>query len=343
MSDSATVAAGDGLVSEEPTLALGTMRPRRPWWRRWLRRLVITVVVAAVLATGASFSYNAATAARAAPPAGLSYVRAGDLLTRYRVWGAAGSPIVLVHGAAESADTWSRLAPLLAKTHRVYAYDVTGWGYSQRRGPYDAAHLAAQLLGFVTAMRLDRPVLVGHSLGAAIVAEATLRAPTSVGGALFLDGDALTFTPPPPARYLLTDPFRTSILRLGVRSDALIRSLYNGQCAPDCPRLDAAGVDQWRRPFQQSGAEAALWQMMRAGMVGLPIDRLEKLRAVPIPKAVVFGGDDMSTFTKQSPFQTAQRIGAPAPVIIPGARHLTMISSPATVAAAIESLVTRAA
>ncbi len=115
----------------------------RPRPRRWVRRIALTAVVAVVVATVASFTYNAFTSGRARTPAGLSYVQAGDVRTRYETWGHTGTPIVLVHGAFESADTWSRLAPLLARDHRVYALDLTGSGYSRRRGPYTAAVAAA--------------------------------------------------------------------------------------------------------------------------------------------------------------------------------------------------------
>ena len=108
--------------------------PRRR--RRWPRRLGVTVLALAVACTLFSLIYNAATAGRARPPSGLTYVRTGDLLTRYRAWGSGGSPIVLVHGAAESADTWAALATRLARGHRVYALDLDGSGYTSRRGPY---------------------------------------------------------------------------------------------------------------------------------------------------------------------------------------------------------------
>jgi pimeloyl-ACP methyl ester carboxylesterase len=298
--------------------------------------------------TAASFIYNAATAGRAVPPRGLRYVQAADIRTRYRTWGTTGSPVVLVHGAFEQVDTWSRLAPLLARDHRVYALDLTGDGYSERRGPYTVDHFTQQLLGFLDAMHLggpgERPLLVGHSSGAAVVARAALRAPGRVGGVMLLDGDALdTGAGPPPAlKYLLFDPYRTSLLRLGLSADRLIRSDYDAQCGPACPRLDAAGLDQWRRPLRVPGAEDALWSMLGEGVPGLPADEVARLAAVPVPKSVVFGARD-DVFSRQTPQQTARRIGAPAPTLIPGARHLTMISSPDQVAVAVEALAARSA
>jgi pimeloyl-ACP methyl ester carboxylesterase len=312
------------------------VRPRRRW--KWARRLLTAALALLVTGTLFCFAYNAATAGRARVPAGLTFVSADGIRTRYRQWGAAGPPIVLVHGFAESADTWEPLARVLATRHRVYALDVTGWGYSQRRGPYNAEHDAAQLLGFLDALRLDRATLVGHSTGAAVVAQAALRAPGRVAGLVFLDGDGLDTGAGSGAsglRLVLRDPYRTTLLRLVVRSDWLIRRIYRSQCGPACPALDRAGVDRWRRPLQVPGAERGLWRM--TGIVGLPATRLATLTRVSVPKAVVFGSED-DVFSRSSPYETASRIGAPVPTIIPGAKHLSFISHPDEVAAAIDAV-----
>ncbi|HEX2314620.1 MAG TPA: alpha/beta hydrolase [Thermomonospora sp.] len=327
--------------------ATDTVAVRPPRWRRRVRRLLIALVALLTVTTGASLVFNAVTAERAEPPPGLTYVQAADVKTRYRTWGTRGRPVVLVHGAFESADTWARLAPLLARDHRVYALDLTGSGYSARRGPYTTGHLASQLLGFLDAMGLtgagQRPVLVGHSSGAAVVAEATLRAPGRIGGLLLLDGDALDTGAGSrtPVTRLFIDPYRTTLLRLALGSDWLIRTIYESQCGPACPSLDRAGVDVWRRPYQVAGAERGVWESVAAGGPGLPADRVALLRGTGVPASVVFGADD-DVFSADTPAETAARVGAPPPTLVPGARHLPMISHPDTVAAAVRALVARA-
>ena len=54
----------------------------------------------------------------------------------------------------------------------------------------------------------------------------------------------------------------------------------------------------------------------------------------------MYGAEDR-VFTKGSAADTARRIGAPSPTLIPGARHLTMISSPDEVARTVEALAAR--
>ena len=84
---------------------------------------------------------------------------AGGFDTRYRSWGTSGSPVVLVPGAFETADTFAALGAALGSDHRVFAIDLTGTGYSTPSPPFNAGHLAHQLLAFLAS--LIRPT--GHS------------------------------------------------------------------------------------------------------------------------------------------------------------------------------------
>jgi pimeloyl-ACP methyl ester carboxylesterase len=333
------LASGGEFIEACQTLRVAGQRR----WRRWLWRIALGVAILVVVGTVFSFGYNAVTRKPMAVPAGLTYVRTGDLRTRFRQWGTSGTPIVLVHGFVESAGTWQYTAPRLAAAgHRVYALDLDGWGYSQRVAPFTAEHQTTQLLDFIAALHLHRPVLVGHSSGAAIVAMAALRRPPAVGAVMFLDGDALNTgagARSPLTRFLI-DHYRTTILRLLLRSDAVVRSIYGSACGDSCPPLDAHGIDQWRRPLQVAGAEAALWAMANQGVPGLRPATLARLATTDLPKAVVFGADD-SEFDKSSPYTTAARIGAPPPILIPGARHLTPVNSPAAVTAAVLALTRR--
>lgn len=319
--------------------AVAGQRVRRTllWLLRWL-------VVALGLLTVASLTYDALTSARASRPTGLTFVQTGDLQTRYREWGNTGSPVVLVPGAFETADTFAALATVLATDHRVYALDLTGTGYSQPKAPFTVAHFATQVLDFVQAMRLTgvaAPVLVGHSSGAAVAGLAAVDGGSRIAGVMFLDGDAEPLPGPSFLRRLVIDPYRTTLFRLGLRSDWVVRALYDTQCGPTCPRLTAAGVQVWRRPLQQPGAEGALWSVLRTGIPSMSGVQLDALRASALPKSVVFGADDPQ-YARSTPSAVAARIGGPLPTLVPG-RHLTMISAPRQVAAAVRALCARVA
>ena len=114
--------------------------------RRWL--FVVAGCMVAAL-TWTTQVYVWVTDPPVPVPAGLSSVRTGPYLTRFEAWGApTAHPVVLVHGAFESVVTWGPVARLLAPHHHVEAYDLSGYGYTQRVGPYTTESLANQLAAF---------------------------------------------------------------------------------------------------------------------------------------------------------------------------------------------------
>ena len=297
----------------------------------------------AVAVTGASFGYNLATDGPAPTPAHLLFAKGGGWDTRYREWGARGTPVVLVPGAFETADTFAKLGPLLGKSHRVFAIDLSGTGYSAPNPPFSADHLAVQILAFLKAENLtgpNEPILVGHSAGAADIGIAALHGPKVAKGIVFLDGDATRLAVSSflgtIASTLFINPYRTSVLRLALSQDWLVRNIYNSQCGPACPRLDEAGVNIWRWPLEQPGFQAEITYSMRYGITVMNPAQFAALKAADVPKLVVIGTGD-SEISHSDAALTAQRIGAPLPVYVPG-RHLTMIASPHQVAEAIDSL-----
>src|SRR5689334_2985196 len=320
-------------------------RPRR--FRRIARRVVkaagIAIAVLLVAGTAASFGYNLATDGPAPRPAHLLFAKGGGWDTRYLEWGSHGTPVVLVPGAAETADTFARLGPVLAENHRVFAIDLSGTGYSAPNPPFSADHLAAQIRAFLAAQKLtgpDAPILVGHSAGAADVGIAALYRPGTVKGVVFLDGDAtplgIPSFPGAIASTLFINPYKTSVLRLALSQDWLIKDIYASNCGPTCPQLDEAGVNTWRWPLEQPGFQAEVSYTLRHGITAMTPAQFAALKAAGLPKLVVAGASDPQIPHSDAAL-TARRIGAPAPVYVPG-RHLTMISSPRQVAAAIDSL-----
>jgi pimeloyl-ACP methyl ester carboxylesterase len=322
--------------------------PGRPRGLARLSKRVATVagiVLAAlvVAVTAASFGYNLATDGPAPRPGRLLFARGGGWDTRYLQWGTHGPPVILVPGAFESADVFATLGPVLARNHRVFAIDLSGTGYSAPNPPFSAGHLARQILAFAATEKLtgpNAPVLVGHSAGAADVGIAALQGPGAVAGVVFLDGDATPLGAPSAggaiAAALFVNPYKTSLLRLALSQDWLIRNLYDSLCGPTCPPLDEAGVNAWRWPLEQPGFQAEVTYSMRYGITAMTSAQFAALKETDVPKLVVAGLRDPE-MSHSDMAATARRIGAPAPVYVPG-RHLTMIASPQQVAAAIDSL-----
>jgi len=323
--------------------APGTRSPRRRrlQLRRLFRRVLGVVAVLVLVATVASAGYDRLTDTPSAVPpldAHGHLVQTGDVRTHYESWGSAGSAVVLVPGFAESAYVFQRLGPELAAAHhRVFALDVRGYGYTERRGPYTLAADAQQLADFLRVLHLRRAdgvstVLVGHSSGAAVVGDVALTHPADVAGIVFLDGDGTPYGVGPAwVHALVRDPFATTLVRLASRHPALAARVYGDACGPRCPVFTGAVADAWTRPFRVAGAAAAMRQILGRQLIGLEPDQLTRIR---VPAAVVYGSADPETPPALAA-ETARRLHAPPPTAITGARHLVMVSHPRELAAAL--------
>jgi pimeloyl-ACP methyl ester carboxylesterase len=80
-------------------------------------------------------------------------------------FGGTGSPMLLLPGLGATAHSYDELAPLLAKKHHVVAMTRRGTGYSSKPDfGFDTPRLAQDVLQVMDAMRLEKVVLVGHSI-----------------------------------------------------------------------------------------------------------------------------------------------------------------------------------
>src|SRR5256885_1544383 len=142
-----------------------------PRLRRWAKRLGLGLLELFVVLTIVSLVYNAATADGVRPATALyagPFVRVDGKAVAYRRWGTHGTPIILLGGFVVPSSVWNGVGKLLGRDHRVFALDLPPFGYSERKGPYTLRGWIEILPAFETRFGLQRPVLVGHSLGAAV-------------------------------------------------------------------------------------------------------------------------------------------------------------------------------
>ncbi len=77
-----------------------------------------------------------------------------------------GDPIVMVHGLGGNASTWLWHIQELSKYYRVLAYDSVNHGFSENSPRnIDEPDRADELEQFLEAIGIDRPVLMGQSMG----------------------------------------------------------------------------------------------------------------------------------------------------------------------------------
>jgi pimeloyl-ACP methyl ester carboxylesterase len=87
-----------------------------------------------------------------------------------------GRPIVMLHGLGASSYTWNAITPQLAKTNRVIAIDLKGFGDSDKPldEAYSIADQAALVKAYLAKNDLRGVTLVGHSYGGAVAMSVAL-------------------------------------------------------------------------------------------------------------------------------------------------------------------------
>lgn len=106
-------------------------------------------------------------------------VRTGATLT-YEITGE-GEPLLLIMGTSGAIGLWGGLVPLLARTHRVIAFDNRGLGGSSRgTGAITVASIAEDAVALLDALDVPKAHVVGWSLGSAAAQEIALAHPDRV-------------------------------------------------------------------------------------------------------------------------------------------------------------------
>jgi len=80
--------------------------------------------------------------------------------------GGKGSPVVLLHGYAQTSHMWNPIMPLLASNHTVIVPDLRGAGGSSKpESGYDKKNMAVDIHDLVKSLGLNRAAIVGHDIG----------------------------------------------------------------------------------------------------------------------------------------------------------------------------------
>jgi pimeloyl-ACP methyl ester carboxylesterase len=256
-----------------------------------------------------------------------------------------GRPLVLIHGIGLQAAVWSPQLHLLADRYRVLAPDVRGHGRSRAGGDGFGRQVAARdLLTALEHFDLRDAVVVGHSMGGAILMRCAADFPDELGkrvaGLVFMDTAAFHLVPGlalPVARAL---------------GQIVIRRLERGRPVPQrrfgdddlswgavrlafgaCPSGKA--VDQVRRFLEDLPPSTTV----PTGLDLVYHDERAALAHIPVPCLVLVGSRDMLT-----PVYAARRIAELVPAarleIVPGAGHQLMQERPHEVAALLDDFVT---
>lgn len=199
----------------------------------------------------------------------------------YEVMGE-GPPVVLVHGITDSSAEWAPIDERLAADHTVVTLDLRGHGRSGDADDYSPLAMTLDVAAVVAATGLERPLLVGHSLGGAVVTAYAAGAPARA----VVDVDqSLRFSDFKAALGQLEHQLRGGGFHPAMR--AVFNSL-DGALMPDYLRVRlAANRDQARQEVV-----LGVWDMVFA-QTGEELDAVADAAgaAITVPFLAIHGSD----------------------------------------------------
>jgi pimeloyl-ACP methyl ester carboxylesterase len=209
-----------------------------------------------------------------------------------------GPVLLLLHGIANSSQTWEKVAPRLSERFTLIAPDLLGHGESATpRGDYSLGAHATGVRDLLTALGIERATVVGHSLGGGIAMQFAYQFPercerlvlVSSGGLgrevhLLLRAAAL-----PGADWVLPLLTSSQVVGVGRHLGGLLKRVRLA------PGGDAEVLAQGFASLDSAGSRQAFLHTVRAviepgGQRVSAHDRLEL--AAPIPSLIVWGERD---------------------------------------------------
>jgi len=237
---------------------------------------------------------------------------------------------VLVHGTPSRALVWREVATELARDHSVYTYDLLGFGDSERHVEQDVS-LAAHgevLAELISQWALDRPALVGHDIGGAVVLRAHLMEGVPVSRIALVDAVVLRPWITPRTREMQRQSWTS------FPDEELARQIEEHLRSATTRELDRDVFDslfgQWQGETGQRLYVRNFMQLDEAHTAEFE----PRLGSIDVPVLVVWGEADAWL-----PLSTSERVAAVIPtarrVVLAGAGHFSMEDAPAELARAL--------
>jgi pimeloyl-ACP methyl ester carboxylesterase len=180
------------------------------------------------------------------PPAGWTdgYVIANGIRMHYWRTGGNKPPLVLAHGSSDDGLCWTNLAKELQDGFDIIMFDARGHGHSDPPTPTDPPDVQVEdLAGLIKELRLNRPILMGHSMGSASVAHFAAKYP-DIPRAVILEDPALVRPAPgakPATPPLSPEQRRTTVLARNNRTEGELIA----DCMKNSPKWGRSECELW--------------------------------------------------------------------------------------------------
>ena len=300
---------------------------------------LVSGAIALAAVTAGWVQRRARKAERENPPEG-QFVDIDGVRLHYVERGA-GPPVVLIHGNMVSHRDFEvcGLIDHLARGRRVIAFDRPGFGHSSRpRDRLWTPTAQAKLLHAALArLGIERPVVVGHSMGSMVALAMALDYPADVRKLVLLSGyyyptmriDALLTAP--VALPVLGDVMRYTVTAISARLmlKRAIRAMFTPKDVP-VDFLPTLSREMMVRPVQlRANAEDA------AFMIGQAKASSERHQELQMPVAIFAGAEDAVVDPGAHSVRLHSELSQSRLVVVPGAGHMVHHAAADEVVAAI--------
>jgi pimeloyl-ACP methyl ester carboxylesterase len=207
-----------------------------------------------------------------------------------------GPPLLLIHGFGASTFTWRFVAPELAKSHRVIAVDLKGFGQSDkpfdgRYSVYDQAELLAQL---IEDKDLRDLTLVGHSFGGGVALLLALEANQRLDGRItrLVLLDSIAFPQNIPVFFRLLDVPLVS--QIGVRMvPPSVQARVALQIAYfDDSKIDPEEIELYAAPLKTAAGKHAIIYSARQIVPEDIAELSERYKTIELPTLILWCDHD---------------------------------------------------
>jgi pimeloyl-ACP methyl ester carboxylesterase len=186
-------------------------------------RALITCLALAIALIGCGDAPEPAAVETATPDGEWesAFVESNGVRIHYWRTGGEAKPVfIMAHGITDHGMNWASLAEKFENDYDIIMYDARGHGLSDKpENPYDIDTHVEDLVGLVKALGIEKPILMGHSMGGGTVAITAAKYPDLPGAVIMEDPAGMLVQPDtPPAQ---TEQFKAKWLEAIVADKAL--------------------------------------------------------------------------------------------------------------------------
>ena len=294
-----------------------------------MRALLRTLVAVLIMVAGATMLDSAQ-----ADTIESRFAQVNGLRMRFLQAGKTGSAVILLHGYAQNSHMWRPLITELARTHRVIAPDLRGFGDTTKAETgYDKKTMAQDVHALARSLAIEKAGIVGHDIGLMVAYAYAAQYPAEVGRIALLDafipgvGDTTNL-------FLLKDLWHfhfygpTPLALVKGRERIYFEHFWNDFAANPTKSVSEADRRFYARKYAQPGAMKAGMEVFRAFDQDAKDNAEFSKTKLPMPMLVLGGEQSGGEFLISQSRMVANDVEG---VIITGSGHWLIDEAPGQV------------